>query len=143
MLRSAVFAALGVGVLLILFSPRASADLWDPFAGVPEQRSLLTEVQNLLRGLLDQIQAIVGRPVSSFRIPDRFQIGFRPRAFYQPPIGSPAVSYPPLGFRSRGTPPTPLPGDCLGEQCHDLAGFEPDTLEQQDFGHDHTPTPEP
>lgn len=135
--------ALTVSMLLLIAPPSVSANIWNPFDGVPERPGLLTQVRDLLRGLVEQIEAIAGRPVSKFKIPDRLNIGFRPTGFYRPPTGSPSRTYPPPGFRTRGTPPSPIPGDCQGTACHDLAGFGPDTLAEQDLGHTHTPTPKP
>lgn len=129
-----VFLALFTGTLFA-FPNTARADIWTPFG--PEPPQLLTQVQGLLRDLLARIEDIVGRPVRTFKIPDRFQLGAR--LFYQPPTIAPGATRAP----SRGTPPSPIPGDCEGEECHDRAGFEPDTLTEQDFGHAHTPTPEP
>ncbi|TSC72324.1 MAG: hypothetical protein G01um101438_642 [Parcubacteria group bacterium Gr01-1014_38] len=135
----AVILSISTGISVALFPLRVSADIWNPFDGVPERLGLFTEVRNLLRGFVEHIEEIAGRPVSRFKIPDRLNIGFRPRGFYRPPGSSPGVPYPPPGFRTRGTPPSPIPGELPINRLHD--GFQPDTLEQQDFGHTHTPTP--
>lgn len=126
--------ALAAGILFA-YPQTVTAAIWTPFG--PEPPQLLTQVQSLLRDLLTRIEDVVGRPVRTFRTPDRLQLGAR--LFYQPPTISPGATRPPR----QGTPPSPPPGDCQGEECHDRAGFEPDTLAEQDFGHSHTPTPEP
>lgn len=54
--------ALFLGMLgaLVVVPTVASADVWNPFDGVPEQPSLFTEVRNLLRGLIEQIEELAG-----------------------------------------------------------------------------------
>ncbi|TSC64353.1 MAG: hypothetical protein G01um1014106_165 [Parcubacteria group bacterium Gr01-1014_106] len=132
MRRVVITAILFFGIGSALLLPRGtSAAIWTPFTADSPQ--LFSRVQSLLRDLVEKIESLVGGPLQTFKIPDRLQLGAR--LFYQAPAVPSGV---PLPAR-RGTPPSPVPGECAGEVCHDVAGFsgDPEELTRQDLGHTH------
>lgn len=106
------------GSTLLIFlaaPPPAAANIWNPFDGLPEKPSIEEKAQGALQQALAGIEAIVGRVVSRFKIPDPSFIGIRGREDYRPATDGP-VSFrnalSPLRFALKSlTVPTPAPSD--------------------------------
>lgn len=94
--------------LLVPLAARAASpsdSFWNPFRDAGE--SIADDVRDLLETVRAEIEAIAGRTVSRFTIPDPTRIGFRPLSAYLPSF---------LGRKSQSgigkpTPPSPAPGD--------------------------------
>lgn len=119
MWRAVPFLLVGT-ILATLVTPRpVGAALWDPFAD-DAGGSFFDEAVGLLRNLLAQIEAITGRTVSRYRLPNRSYIGFQSPEAYVPPREAPSGKFRfPVSRFLELLAPKPAPADqpSLGKIC--------------------------
>lgn len=114
-----LLAFLAIALCAALVPQQAGAAFWNPFDGAGDQ-NFFVDVRDNLRSALAAIEAIAGRTVSRFRLPEFGLLGFRPFGSYRPPrVPATAGFRPPTGFRGLLAAPSPRPSDTpsLGTIC--------------------------
>lgn len=113
-----LLAFLAIALCAALVPQQAGAAFWNPFDG--NGGDFFDEATDALRAALDAIEAIAGRTVSRFRLPEFGLFGFRPFGSYRPPTVPISASFqPPTGFRGLLQAPSPAASDApsLGTAC--------------------------